>query len=271
MSAAATAVTGLQGRHIVITRPRQQAGHFAGQLDALGAIPVRFPVLAIAEVEDKRPLQDAAIRLDGYDLVVFVSPNAVVHALDVMLAHRRWPAAVKAATLGRSSERELAARGVTTIISPPLRFDSEALLETPELQQVAGWRVLICRGDGGRELLGDTLAARGASVDYLAVYRRSKPELDPAPLLQLWEAGQLDAVTLTSSEGLRNMIDMVGHLGHAWLKNTPTFVPHARIAEQAARFGLRRVIPTGPGDDGLLAGLIAHFSSSSGHELTGTA
>jgi uroporphyrinogen-III synthase len=255
------AVPDIAGRHIVITRPLAQAGHLAEQLAELGAIPVRFPVLAIFDIEDKRPLLDAAIRLETYDLVVFVSPNAVNKSLDVMLQHRAWPTGVPAATLGRSSERELAARGLGQIISPTLRFDSEALLEAPELQQMTGKRVLICRGDGGRELLGETLTARGATVDYLTVYRRGMPTLDPAPLLKLWEAHQLDAVTLTSSEGLRNMIAMIGHLGHAWLKNTPTFVPHARIAEQAEHFGLRRIILTGPGDEGLISGLLAYFET----------
>lgn len=251
----------LAGRHIVITRPLAQAGHLAEQLVELGATPVRFPVLAIFDIEDKRPLLDAAIRLESYDLAVFVSPNAVNKALDVMLQHRAWPAALPAATLGHSSETELAKRGVRQIISPTLRFDSEALLEAPELQQMAGKRVLICRGDGGRELLGETLAARGATVDYLTVYRRGVPSQDPAPLLKLWEAHRLDAVTLTSSEGLRNMIAMIGHLGHAWLKNTPTFVPHARIAEQAEQFGLRHILPTGPGDAGLITGLLAYFDT----------
>ena len=251
----------LAGRHIVITRPLAQAVNLAEQLAAHEAMPVRFPVLEISDVEDVRPLQDAAIRLDSYDLVVFVSPNAVMKALAVMLKHRSWPAGLRAATLGRSSERELAAHGVQHIISPQTRFDSEALLEAPELQDMAKQRVLICRGDGGRELLGETLTARGAAVEYLTVYRRGKPKLDPAPLLALWEAGQLDAVTLTSSEGLRNMIEMVGHLGHAWLKKTPVFVPHVRIAEQAAHFGLRQIIPTGPADDGLMTGLLEYFAT----------
>jgi uroporphyrinogen-III synthase len=241
-----------------------QAVNLAERLAELSAIPVRFPVLAIYDVEDKRPLLDAAIRLESYDLVVFVSPNAVTKALDVMLEHRSWPVAVSAAALGRSSEAELTRRGVRSVISPPLRFDSEALLECPELQHMAGKRVLICRGDGGRELLGETLTARGAAVEYLMVYRRGVPQIDPAPLHRLWEAGQLDAVTLTSSEGLRNMVAMIGHLGHAWLKNTPTFVPHARIAEQALEYGLRRVIPTCPADDGLITGLLGYFETHRG-------
>jgi uroporphyrinogen-III synthase len=74
----------------------------------------------------------------------------------------------------------------------------------------------------------------------------------------------MDAITVTSSEGLRNLFAMVGPLGHAWLRKTPLFVPHARIAEQAQALGLAGVIATGPGDDGLVSGLINHFSGFSG-------
>ena len=251
----------LAGRHVVVTRPAGQAAHFATALTEAGAIPVLYPVLEIRELEDVSALLDVAIRLDSFDLAVFVSPNAIEKALAQILPRRPWPAALRVAALGKSSERELAWHGIHDVISPPLRFDSEALLELPELVDVRGRRVIIFRGDGGRELLGDTLKARGASVEYVTCYRRAVPQLDPAPLLSLWEKGQLDAVTLTSSEGLRNFYDMVGRLGQAWLKKTPAFVPHARIAEQARTLGLAKVIPTGPGDDGLMAGLMQYFAS----------
>lgn len=257
----ATATAPLAGRHIVITRPLAQSGHLAELLITQGATPVRFPVLAIHDVEDQRPLLDAAIRLEHFDLVVFVSPNAVAKALDVILKHRAWPAGMQVVTMGRSSERELNERGIGNVLAPVQRFDSEALLEMPELQEMQGRRVLICRGDSGRELLGETLAARGADVEYLTCYRRGKPQIDPAPLLKLWEEGRLDAVTLTSSEGLRNFTEMIGRLGLAWLRKTPTFVPHLRIAEQAGHFGLKHIIPTGAGDDGLMAGLLDYFTS----------
>jgi uroporphyrinogen-III synthase len=251
----------LAGRHVVVTRPAGQAAHFATALSEAGAIPVRFPVLEIRDIEDPAALLEAAIRLDSFDIAVFVSPNAIQRALAVILARRAWPASLRVVTIGKSSERELARHGIHDVISPPLRFDSEALLELPELIDVAGKRVIIFRGDGGRELLGDTLIARGARIDYLSCYRRGKPQTDPAPLLKLWEQGRLDAVTLTSSEGLRNFFDMVGRLGQAWLRKTPAFVPHARIAEQARVLGLFNVIPTGPGDDGLMAGLVQYFAS----------
>lgn len=251
----------LARRHIVVTRPAGQATHLAAALVELGAQPVLFPVLAIEPVADITPILDAAIRLDTYDWAVFVSPNAVEKALSVILAERGWPAAVRVATVGKSSEDALARYGIRDVVAPQARFDSEALLALPEFADVAGQRVVIFRGDGGRDLFGDTLKVRGATVDYVTCYRRVKPALDPAPLLRLWQDGRLDAMTVTSSEGLRNLWEMVGKLGQSWLKKTPTFVPHARIAEQARALGLDRVILTPPADAGLLAGLVAHFSS----------
>ena len=251
----------LTGRHVVVTRPAGQAAHLATALAGQGAIPVFYPVLEIRDIENAAPVLDAAIRLDSFDLAVFVSPNAIEKALALILPRRSWPATLRVAALGKSSERELARHGIHDVISPPMRFDSEALLELPELTEVRGRHVIIFRGDGGRDVLGDTLKARGATVEYVTCYRRGRPQLDSTPLLKLWEEGQLDAVTVTSSEGLRNLFDMLGRLGQAWLKKTPAFVPHVRIAEQAQALGLGKVIPTDPGDDGLMAGLMQYFAS----------
>jgi len=249
----------LEGLHVVVTRPAGQAAHLAEALVDLGAKPVLFPVLAIFDVDDKQPLQDVAIRLDEFDWACFVSPNAVEKALSVILASRSWPTTLRAATVGRSSELALARFGVADVVAPRERFDSEALLELPELQDMAGKRVAIFRGDGGRELLGDELKQRGAAVEYVACYRRGKPDLDPAPLIRLWGEGHLDAITVTSSEGLKNLVDMVGKLGQTWLKKTPLFVPHQRIAGLARALGCHEAILTGPGDEGLIAGLLEHY------------
>ncbi len=175
----------LAGRHVVVTRPAGQAAHFATALSAQGAIPVLYPVLEIRDLDDVTPVLDAAIRLDSFDLAVFVSPNAIEKALALILARRTWPGGLRVAALGKSSERELERHGIREVLSPPLRFDSEALLELPELNAVAGKRVIIFRGDGGREVLGDTLKARGAAIEYVTCYRRARPQLDPCTPAQI--------------------------------------------------------------------------------------
>ena len=94
---------------------------------------------------------------------------------------------------------------------------------------------MIFRGDGGRELLGDTLRARGATVDYVECYRRARPAADAGPLVRALERGEIDAVVVSSSEGLRNLFDMVGEAGRQRLQRTPLFAPHARIAGERPR------------------------------------
>ena len=252
----------LAGRGIVVTRPAQQSGPLAERISAAGGHPILFPVLEIIDTPDLQPLIDVSARLEDYQLAVFISPNAVVRTMSQVLPRRIWPARLRVAAIGKGSVRELERFGVTGVIAPARYFDSEHLLELPELQTVAGQRVVIFRGDGGRELLGDTLAARGARVDYIECYRRTRPDADAAPLLQAWAGDALHAVTITSSEGLRNLFAMVGQSGQLRLQQTPVFAPHPRIAAVARDLGCNAVIDTAPGDDGLMDALFRHFAQT---------
>ncbi|HTH94635.1 MAG TPA: uroporphyrinogen-III synthase [Rhodocyclaceae bacterium] len=256
----------LHGRHVVVTRPVGQSVHLAEALVAAGATPVLFPVLEIAPLTEPAAiaaLVEYIVVLDQYDLAVFISPNAVEFGLAETLKRRTWPAQLRVATVGQSSEAALQAHDLggqeKQVLCPQGRFDSEALLDLPALQNVAGKRILVFRGNGGRELLAEALKQRGASVDYAACYTRHRPDRSPDTLFRLWEAGQLDAITVTSSEGLHNLVAMLGPLGHAWLKKTPLFVPHARIAAAAEACALHNVTLTAPADVGLMTGLLRYF------------
>jgi uroporphyrinogen-III synthase len=250
----------LTGKTIVVTRPRAQAQPLADAIAAQGGEALVFPLLEISPAADPQPLLAAAARLGEYALAVFISPNAVDYSLSALLARGPWPAGLVPAAVGQGTVKALAAHGVAGCVAPTERFDSEALLELPELQpqQVAGRRVAIFRGDGGRELLADTLRARGATVDCIACYRRSAPAGGAAPLLAAWRAGRLDAITVSSSEGLRYLVDMLETDGRHYLAATPVFVPHARIAENAQALGLQQVVLTAPADAGIIAGLCAY-------------
>ncbi len=250
----------LAGRRVVVTRPSGQAAHMAALIRAAGGEPVLFPALEILDVQDLQPVLALIGRLDRFDLAIFISSNAVDKALALVRARRGWPAGLRVATVGRGSARALQRHGFAEVIAPSERFDSEALLDLPELKALAGKRVVIFRGDGGRELLGDTLAARGAVVEYAECYRRARPDADPAPLLALCQRRELAAFTVTSSEGLANLRDLLGDAGRECLAGTPLFVPHERIAAAARSLGVRTVVLTGPGDEGLVAGLAAFFA-----------
>ena len=249
----------LDGRGVLVTRPAHQAVHLAELIVAAAGKPVLFPVLEILDAADLQPLYALIDRLDSFDLAIFISPNAVNKAMNLIKSRRELPAALKIAAIGRGSSKELKHFGVTDIIAPTARFDSENLLELPQLQDVAGQRIVVFRGDGGREVLGDTLTTRGAIIEYAECYRRSRPDASAGGLLRQWSRNEINAVTVTSAEGLRNLYDMLGKLGRQWLKTTPVFVPHERILEVARELGLEQGVVTPSGDEGLVEGMIDWF------------
>jgi uroporphyrinogen-III synthase len=250
----------LAGRRVVVTRPAAQAAHISALIRAAGGEPLLFPALEILDAAHLQPTIALIERLDTFDLAIFVSANAVKKGLGLVRARRDWPAALRVATVGGGSERELQRCGFVRVIAPAERYDSEGLLELPELKDMDGKRVVIFRGEGGRELLGDTLSARGATVEYAECYRRGRPDADPAPLLALHARQALDAFTVSSSEGLGNLQYMLGEAGRRCLIETPMFAPHERIAAAARASGVQTVVLTGPGDEGLVAGMAGFFA-----------
>jgi uroporphyrinogen-III synthase len=241
----------LEGRGIVVTRPAAQARRLASLIEQAGGRALVFPAIEIQDLPQRPPPP-----LEGFDLALFVSPTAVDRAFRLV---REWPPALRYAAIGRGTLRALEARGVREVLAPERGADSEALLALAPMQNVAGERIAIFRGEGGRELLGETLAARGAQVEYVECYRRVLPKADSAALLAAWAQGALHAVTVSSAEGFENLLALLGDAGRPRLLATPLFVPHERIAERARAHGAREVIVAGPGDEEMTAQLMAYF------------
>jgi len=279
---------------VVVTRPLGQSESLLSQLTAAGFDVHEFPLIDIGPVTDTAPLRAALDELyapdpHGYALVVFVSPNAIEHACRALAS--AWPANVPIGVVGPGSVAALARQGIGapayTVISPPAtienaRFDSEALYAAIERHFGADGlkdkRVLIVRGDGGREWLADRLAQAGAKVEKVAAYRRIVPE----PSMRKWErvhellAGIPHAWLLTSSEGVRNLDELAReHLTAdetLLLKQAALVTPHPRIAEAARQAGFDRITVSGAGDErivqalqtlrGLPASLDAHLPAA---------
>ncbi len=175
-------------------------------------------------------------------------------------APQAWPRRLRTFAPGPGTAQALAAAGIHGVTIPEASFDSEGLLLLPALNGVSGQRVVIFRGEGGRDLLGDTLRARGATVDYVDCYRRAAPLSGADGLLEALRAGRVHALTLTSSEGLDNLWQMLAADARPLLQRLPAFVPHPRIGAHARRLGFH-AIDTDGADAGLLAGLLEWFAS----------
>jgi uroporphyrinogen-III synthase len=248
---------------VLVTRPRGQAEELAAMILKAGGEAIVFPAIEIVPPTDSIRAGALFERLEQFDLAIFVSRNAVTRGLALARERRPgkpWPARVAVATVGAGSRRELERQGFARVIAPQEQADSEALLALPELGALAGKAVLIVRGEGGREFLGQALAARGARVEYAECYRRARPDADPAPVAAMLERGEVHAVTVSSAEGLGNLFEFFDAGGRERLRAIAHFVPHPRVAEAAARLGVRAAIAAGPGDGEALAALVAYFS-----------
>lgn len=249
----------LSGRHIAITRPPAQATKLTQAILAAGGEVLSFPLLEIAPLADHSAFQQAVTPLSGFDWVIFISSNAVEHGMP-LLRQQGLPPGLRFAAIGPVTAQALQAQGIPEVLTPEGRFDSEALLALPAFQQMQGQRVLIVRGVGGRELMAETLMARGASVVFGECYCRVNPQRSDQLLQAAYADGQLHAVVITSSEALRFLLDLAAK--SYWLQQVPLFVNHARIAEQAAAHGLTVFSANQPGDPAMLALLQSQLSSA---------
>ncbi len=248
----------LAGRCIIVTRPPRQAEGLAAAIEARGGSAECIPVMVVEAAPMDAVLAGVIERLDDFSLAFFVSANAVTYGLAAVQQRRSWPHTLKVATVGPGSERALHKAGFDRVIAPDSGFDSESVLALPEFaaEAVKGKGVVIFRGNGGRDLLGDTLMKRGASVAYAACYQRQVPQVGAERLLAL--ADSADAIVLTSSEGVGNVAAMLGE-AVSRLHVVPVICSHPRIAARARAAGFQTVVETTPGDDGLIEGMENFF------------
>jgi len=255
--------TALSGFSIAITRPTGQAGKLTELIKTAGGKPFAFPLIAIAPLEDYSAFDQQLSELEKDDWAIFISSNAVQNSMPRLLQHNAIPASLKFAAIGPVTAAELAAFSVAEVLTPQQRFDSEALLALPEMQNVAGKRFLIFRGVGGREVLADTLKARGAIVRFAECYRRINPQTDTKVLATMWQNKQLHALVVTSSEAMRNLLVLAAQDDDAsWIKQLVICVNHERIAEEARQHGLHAAVAEAPGDVAMLNCLIAALQQS---------
>ena len=235
----------LQGKRILVTRTRQQAGALSERLRALGAIPIEFPTIHIVPPQDWEPLDSALRRLcmaemDGayYTWLVFTSANGVNICFERLRSigyDARAIGNVRVAAIGPATAAALACYGVTADLVPD-EYIAEgvaaALIEDARQrgELLEGKRILLARAEGARKVLVTELRQAGAVVDEVAAYRTSAATSDDKQgreVSRLLQARLLDILTFTSSSTVRNFIhwlvecarkdDIVGELGDVGL------------------------------------------------------
>jgi uroporphyrinogen-III synthase len=236
---------------ILVTRPAAQCGPLCAEIVRLGGVAIAFPAIVI------EPLAAEAAPHTGHDLVVFVSVNAVTYGASLV----QKSTGMRVAAIGKATAAALTAAQFAPDIVPESGFTSEALLAHPDLNLAAGARVLIVRGEGGRELLQDTFTANGLVVETLEVYRRTRPAIDERALADLetrWADEGIDVVTVTSVETFENLSAMLTERGRELLREATLLAPSRRIIDHAAAAGLRggTILARGADDAAMIGALV---------------
>jgi uroporphyrinogen-III synthase len=242
---------------VVVTRPAAQAAVWVERLRERGIDAESLPLIEIAALADRSPLLAAWNAIAGHRLVVFVSANAVEQFFAVRPDAVRWPDGVAAGAPGPGTAEALRRAGCpdAAIVSPSLgatQFDSEALWERLRGGDWRSARVLVVRGDGGRDWLADRLREAGATVETVGAYRRVAPSFAGAA------RGRLDATTasddvvwlFSSSEAIANLARAAGDV--RWQK-ARAVATHPRIAARARGLGFGVVVEAGATFDAVVA------------------
>lgn len=241
--------------HVLITRPEPQCRDLANALKQVGYKSICQPFFSYQAHQSIEKLQKL-LNEHSEPWLIFVSVSAVNFALKTLpICH--WQAS-KIFAIGNATKKALELNGCTDVISP-IRQDSEGLLKLADFNEdVKDKSIIIIRGDGGRELIANTLTSRGANVHYFESYQRIWTKFDEGDVVS-WRKININCIVITSNALLESVVQLLLNQSEHdsyWQYNCLWVVASNRIAEQAKRLGIKHVVcAEGANDNAILAAL----------------
>ena len=236
-------------RTILLTRPGRISEQLKKNITDAGGRALHLPSMEIHAVTVPGVVKQLLAGLTGFDILIFVSRNAVKYACEIFpeivsKAHDKIVLAI-----GSGTNEELKTAGFRGVTYTNSNTGSEALLALDELQQknILNRKIMIMRGEGGRELLGDNLLARGAEIQYVELYSRAKPQVEPVIISNMWLTEKPEAVVVTSADGLRNLLEMTAGKERSIFLNTRLVVISQRLKSIAESMGFNAAIKVARG------------------------
>lgn len=245
----------IKDKWIVVTRPVHQALSIQQKLEKAGANIILYPLLEIiAPTKPERAKQQLA-QIDSYDLVIFVSANAVEKSLKWINLSKLLNQKTQVASIGKKTSIALKRQGIIPNITPQAPYNSEAFLHLAEIKHLETLpstikKVAIIRGEGGRTLLYDHFINQGLSVDHIDVYKRHCPQTNITPLKQQYQQGELDIIMLTSGSSATNLFKLAKH--EDWINNVTLLMGSQRMQQHVPTcFSGNLLIADDPSDETL--------------------
>ena len=250
----------LKGTKVLITRPSQQAKNLSGLIEAHGGIVSNLPTVDIQVPDDIEKVNHILNDLSKFHIGIFVSRNAVLYAQQLPAFNKDKLQNLDLFAIGAGTAEQLKKVGIKNATYAGGRSNSESLLEFAELTDsaVKGKNIIIFRGQGGRELLADTLRARGANIEYAEVYKRVRPSYDRHAIDDAWSNDGPDVIVVTSNEILQNLFDMLNEEQQANLLHKQLITISERVVDLAMKLGVKKKVflAEETSDAGIYAGIV---------------
>ncbi len=248
----------LQNAKIIITKPEDQAKLLAEKIQQIGGMPIIFPTIKIIDIFDQDTLKNKLQKINSYDIIIFISPTAVQKTLPLLkLSGTPFSKHISVMAVGSGTATLLNQFNIQDVIHPQENFGSEGLLALPQLQQIKNKKILIIKGEDGRELLSETLINRGAITEELTTYKRVMPIIDATKLLVSWQTSSIALIICTSESSLQNLINLLGTAAQPWLFQQLLLVSSPRLAQIASSLGFIKppLLAKNASDEALLSTL----------------
>jgi uroporphyrinogen-III synthase len=226
---------------VLVTRPDPQGSELCELIKEEGDQPLHLSTIDYAAPKHSALFTQAIADIGKQDWLVFISPRAVQTSIPALRA--AWPNLppnVKFAAVGEGTAQALEAAGYIATY-PHAEWGSTGLIELPEFQDIAGKKIAIIRGEGGREILDKTFTARGAIVSHVIAYERIVPVIDVAPYLEMLEQNAINVIIGTSFDGVNHLKLMLGEDAWPLLKKVTLIVVSERIKRLAHDLGFRTI------------------------------
>lgn len=251
----------LAGLSVLLTRPAEQVQVIADAVVAQGGHVTLLPLLEIVPITsgpEMERIKTSVLALDNYDHAIFISTNAATLGLEWIENYwPQMPQTLDAYAVGPGTAKILK-RLAWKVHCSDVGVTSEDLLRLQGLNELQGKRIALFRGEGGRELLAETLRARGARVDYIEVYRRRTPIHQTLQVLKQIQNAKVNVVVATSMQILESLLALCESQSNgdkaaaallSLLRASTLLVPSQRVVERAQEAGFSNVLDAGGADD----------------------
>ena len=225
---------------VLITRPESESTFgLITMLNESGMEAVHLPLIAYRGSPNPELFGQLLKQLKDFDWIIFNSPQAVIETLAALNKLELTLPTEKIIAIGEGTAKPLKRLGYN-VLTPIADWRSEGVLGLAVLQNIAGLKIALIKGEGGRQALAAMLKDRAAEITEIIAYERYCPSYAISHVAKLINVG-VDIVIATSYESMQNLMRITTPMQQTKIFQTILVVTSDRLKLLASHLGFQRI------------------------------